>query len=334
VKIKFNQYERVAGIFVLSAMVGAVALSFAVALKRGWFESKISFETDFTSAEGIHAGTSVQMSGLKAGSVTEVDLQANNQVHVHFEVSSRFAALLRADSRVHLMRPFIIGDKILDVTVGAEKGEPLKEGTLLASEDSMDLMDLLSGRKLGPYLSTLDKMTENLKFVAEAFLDPARSHALIQIFDEMSPLLKNVNSMSREVGTLLHDVNHKQGLAITIQNLAAITGELNQALPAIREQAPGTAKDVVQLAHNLAVLTEEMQKVLPVVSEMAPEFPRASRRALEALDETVVTLKALQKSFLLRGSVHDVREEEAAAQTRKPAAAANPAVQTVPAPAK
>jgi hypothetical protein len=32
---------------------------------------------------------------------------------------------------------------------------------------------------------------------------------------------------------------------------------------------------------------------------------------LEALDETVVTLKALQKSFLLRGSAAEVREEEA-----------------------
>jgi phospholipid/cholesterol/gamma-HCH transport system substrate-binding protein len=47
------------------------------------------------------------------------------------------------------------------------------------------------------------------------------------------------------------------------------------------------------------------------MSKMAPELPHASARALEALDETVVTLKALQKSFVLRGSVKEVREEEA-----------------------
>ncbi len=51
---------------------------------------------------------------------------------------------------------------------------------------------------------------------------------------------------------------------------------------------------------------------------MGPELPRTSKRAIEALDETVVTLKALQKSFLLRGSVQEVRTEEADRE-RKPA---------------
>jgi phospholipid/cholesterol/gamma-HCH transport system substrate-binding protein len=48
-----------------------------------------------------------------------------------------------------------------------------------------------------------------------------------------------------------------------------------------------------------------------MMQKLAPEIPRASERALEALDQTVVTLKALQKSFLLRGSVEEVRTEEA-----------------------
>jgi phospholipid/cholesterol/gamma-HCH transport system substrate-binding protein len=39
-------------------------------------------------------------------------------------------------------------------------------------------------------------------------------------------------------------------------------------------------------------------------------LPRATKRAVEALDEMVVTLKALQKSFLLSGKVKDVKEEE------------------------
>jgi hypothetical protein len=34
-------------------------------------------------------------------------------------------------------------------------------------------------------------------------------------------------------------------------------------------------------------------------------------RAVEALNEAVVTLKAIQKSFFLRGNVEEVREEEA-----------------------
>jgi phospholipid/cholesterol/gamma-HCH transport system substrate-binding protein len=53
--------------------------------------------------------------------------------------------------------------------------------------------------------------------------------------------------------------------------------------------------------------------------DVGPELPGASRRLLEALNETVVLLKAMQKSFLMRGNVREVREEEEALR-RAPAA--------------
>jgi phospholipid/cholesterol/gamma-HCH transport system substrate-binding protein len=57
----------------------------------------------------------------------------------------------------------------------------------------------------------------------------------------------------------------------------------------------------------------------PTVKEIGPDMPRVSRRAIEALDEMVITLKAMQKSFLLSGKVKDVKEEEVE-RKRRPAA--------------
>jgi phospholipid/cholesterol/gamma-HCH transport system substrate-binding protein len=64
------------------------------------------------------------------------------------------------------------------------------------------------------------------------------------------------------------------------------------------------------MVKNMSVLTHEMQKLAPAIAAIAPEFPKTSMRAVEALNETVVLLKALQKSFLLRGNVEAVREQE------------------------
>ena len=66
-----------------------------------------------------------------------------------------------------------------------------------------------------------------------------------------------------------------------------------------------------QIVTNLNRLTGELNKLSPAVEVLAPELPRTSRRAVEALDEMVVLLKAMQKSFLLRGSVREVKEDEA-----------------------
>lgn len=318
-KVKFNVYERVAGLFVLTAIVGTLVVALGVAIKRGWFEPKIAYKTTLPSADGIHMGTLVQVAGLRAGSVDSIELKSSNEVVVKFEISRKYSQLVKSDSTVRVMRPFVIGEKVLELTVGSDSAEVVKEGQTLAASESVDLLDLMSGRKMGPYLQTLGQMMDNLKFVAEAFLDPKRSRSIVQIFDEMAPLVRNASAITKEVHGILKEVNKKDQLTQTINNLANITNELNKVVPQLTETAPQLGHDLGRISTNLAVLTEEMNKVLPVFSEMAPEFPRVSRRAVEALDETVITLKAMQKSFLLRGSVKDVKEEEA--KQRLPAGA-------------
>lgn len=316
-KVKFNIYERVAGLFVLAAIFGTLVMVVGFAVKRGWFEPKVAFKTVLPSADGLHMGTLVQISGLRAGQVDTIELKSNEEVLVTFEISRKYSHLLKSDSVVRVMRPFVIGEKVLDLSVGSETAQALEEGQTIAAGDNIDLLDVISGRKMGPYLQTLTKMMDNLKFVAEAFLDPKRSQSIVQIFDEMAPLVKNANSITKEVSGILKQVNKKNQLAQTIANLENITTELNKVVPQLTETAPELGHNLGKISNNLAVLTDEMNKVLPAFREVAPEFPRVSHRAIEALDETVITLKAMQKSFLLRGSVKDVKEEEA--RERQPA---------------
>ena len=316
-KIKFNLYERVAGLFVCTAIAGAFAATIGVAIKKGWFEAKTHLSTDLKNADGVREGTQVVMAGLRAGSVTAVELKSNNEILVQFEVSEKFRDRVREDSIVRVIRPFIIGEKVLDISVGSDKATVIAEGSAVKSEPTVDVMDLVSGKTLGPSLDTLGKMMDNLKFVAQEIFDPERSKSIVKMFDEMAPLLKNANILAGEATHILKVANKKDQLVRTIDNLVMFTDQLAKAVPAVSQEAPQLAADLTKIAKNMAILTDEVQKTLPLLKEAAPEIPHASRRALEALDETVVTLKAIQKSFLLRGNVEDVRKEEAVREQKK-----------------
>jgi phospholipid/cholesterol/gamma-HCH transport system substrate-binding protein len=316
-KIKFNKFERVAGVFVLAAIVGSAAIMVSVAVKQGWFDPKVKFTATFESADGIHPGTMVQMAGLKAGSVDSVDLLSTNRIQVSFYVLSKFQERVRRDSRAQLIRPFIIGERVLDISVGSDKEVVLKADSSIPTTEAVDLMTILSGRKLGPYLETLGSMVTNLKSLAEAFLDKDRTENFIRIFDKIDPLMKNLNTMSLEVIKLSKQATHDENLKTVLGNLSVTTSELNDMLPAMKEKAPSVAKDLESVVRNLAVLTQEFKVVLPALAAVAPDLPHASRRAVEALDEAVVLIKAMQKSMFMRGSVQEVREEEET--PRKPA---------------
>lgn len=299
-KIRFNKFEKVAGLFVGIALVSSLVGLIGVAIKNGWLSSKVRYATEIESADGVHAGTTVQISGLRVGAVTAVELQMNDRVRIEFEVLERFANKIRKDSSVQMYRPFSLSEKVLDVSVGSDDQEFLPPGSTLPTHAASDVMDMLSGKKMGLLLSSFDNLASSLAIVGTAFSNPQRTKDLVQVMDTLKPLVQNLNTMSKEV--------------------TKMTMVANKTLPEFTREVPDLGQQMGQIVKNLNVLTTEMQKLTPAIGVIAPELPRTSRRAVEALDETVVLLKALQRSFLLRGKVDEVRDEEG----RKPARTTEP----------
>ncbi len=309
-KFYFNKFERVAGLFVIIAVTSFGMAMVSVAVKQGWFEAKVEYTTLFENADGVHPGTLVQISGLKAGSVDSVDLTVENKIFVRFNILAKFDNKVRKNSVTSLIRPFVIGERILDISPGSQGEEKLVANSQITSMESTDLMTLMSGKNIGNYLTTMSEMMGNLRGLAEAFLNKERTNSLINMFDHIEPLIKNLNSMSIEVIKLSKQATKDERFGTVLGELAVTSKELNRMLPQMQEKAPQLAKDMSTLVSNLAELTSEFKVLIPAVTTIAPDLPRVSKRAVEALDEAVVLMKAMEKSFLVRGNVKEVREEE------------------------
>lgn len=306
-KVKFNKFERVAGLFVLLASLGVLLTGVSAAIKQGWFEPKVRYTTTFESADGIHQGTLVQMSGLRAGAVETVELESDNRIRVGFYVLGKFQNRIRENSSVQLVRPFIIGERVLDLSVGSEQFEVIPPQSAIKSQETIDLMTLMSGKNMNSYLSKLGGILESMQVILDAFADKSRAESLVRVIDRLDPLVKNLNTMSVEVIKLSKQATHDDGVQKLMGNLAVTTKEINKILPELNEQNPDLAKDLATMTQNLATVTKALG---PAVKAVETELPGASVRLVEALNETVVVLKAMQKSFFMRGSVREVREEE------------------------
>lgn len=281
-KVRLSHFERVAGLFVIGAILGGVVTIVMAAINQGWFSEKVPFVTYFENADGLHQGTKVQMAGLQAGAVEEVDLESDNKIRVQFHVLGKFKDKVRGDSKAILIRPFVIGERTLEISVGSESEKMLSPGSLVKSEESLDLMQVMSGKHLGKYMKETGDMLTNLKTVMEAFLSQDRTQKMVQIFDQLSPLIRNLNVMSVEVTKLSQQATDSDNMKVMMKNVVYLTQELNRTLPAVSA----------------------------AMKEIGPEMPKSARRAVEALDEATILIKAMQKSLLLRSSVKEVREEE------------------------
>ena len=320
--IRFNKFERVAGLFVVIFIISGLGVAVSVAIKRDWFAPTMRFTTEFVNADGVHAGTPVVIAGLRAGSVRDAELLETNKIRVSFDVLERFKSKLRQDSKAQLVRPFIIGDRVLELTVGTSDVPELREDSMIPAHETVDIMSILSGRGLGEYLESMSGLMSNIKMLVEAFAKTERSESLVKVFDQIEPLVRNLNTMSEEVIVLSRQATRKENLGVVLGNLAVTTNQLNEIIPAVRAKAPKLGDDMSKIVQNLAVLTENFKLLTPTIVQMAPGLPKTSRRAVEALDEAVVLLKAMQKSMFIRGSVQEVREEES--KRREPAEVSAP----------
>lgn len=308
--IKFNKFERVAGLFVVIFIVSGLGAAVMVAVKRDWFAPRIRLITDFENADGVHSGTDVLVAGLRAGSVEQVDLLDTNKIRVTFSLLERYRPRIKEDSRAQLIRPFVIGERVLELTVGSKTSPEIQENATMHSHETLDIMTVLSGRKLGDYLEAMNGLIANMKILIDAFTSTTRTEALVKTFDQMEPLVRNLNTMSEEVIKLSRQATRKDNLGTVLGQLSTTTQQLNQMIPVVIQKAPSLEKDMTKIMQNIAVLTDNFRLLTPTIVQMAPMLPKTSRRAVEALDEAVILLKAMQKSMFVRGSVQEVREEE------------------------
>jgi phospholipid/cholesterol/gamma-HCH transport system substrate-binding protein len=153
-RFKFNRFEKIAGMFVLTSLFIAFLAALAVGIQNAWFSKRSYFTAEFEKASGIFPGTQVEMSGLQAGRVESVDLGKDNKIVVRFSLLHKFALRLHEDSVVSTKRPFIIGEKLLEVSVGSPDKPRLREGSQLMARASLDLLDAMDPKKLEPYMDT------------------------------------------------------------------------------------------------------------------------------------------------------------------------------------
>jgi phospholipid/cholesterol/gamma-HCH transport system substrate-binding protein len=287
-------------LFITSGFGIFLTLVALAGFKQGWFSGSAYYRVKYETGDGVFVGTPVSISGLKAGSVKKVELTADNKIELVISLQNKFADFVRKDSRAILGRPFIIGERAISVTPGSREQEKLLENDYITGEESLELTDLLSGGRLTPYLQTFSKLLDQVKVVIEGDGSP-QSKNLIQVYQQAFKTLKSLEDVGYEVTKIRKDF-------IFAENTQKIL------------------KDMSHSSDELASVLIETQKTLPAITQISGDVVKLVPEVTKALNETVFTLQALQRSFILSGGVSSLKKEmaekekaKAEAESKKPA---------------
>ncbi len=252
-------------VFALSALVFFGGFFAMAAYRQGWFSPVDSFYVSLSSAEGLTVGTPVLISGLRAGHLQKINLSPDEGIQIELRVLRRYAKFLREDAKVSIYRPYLVGEKIINLNPG-HSAVPLVAGTQLRGEQSLELVDFLRGDRVSPYLLSLQKLLDQLQSLS-------------------SPKDQNLVELYRQAFT-------------SLKSLEKVAGELKS----IRSELVTNPK-MQQLLADLAASSGDLKAILKQGNGVIPQLNKT-------MGETVFTLQALQRSFLLRGGVEKLEKEQ------------------------
>ncbi len=291
------------GLFVIMGLALTMVGVFLIGDTRGLWQPKVQYRTAFHDVAGLKPGAPVRMGGLDIGGVTGVDHSSNSgdaRVFVSMSISKKEAPRIRADSVAHVVNKGLLGDKMIDITVGSPEATAQDPIKLVASEEPNDVLAMAN-----KVASATADAIERIAPLAQALGDPklaadikgslADLHSLLdatvhgdgtvhRLFfdhreaDEFSSLLVRLDGASTRLDGVLADVQDftghmRQGPGIAhalvydgeiSKDALGTMAELHEDLRAIRE---GNG-----LAHSLLYGDSSSQHVIGNLNAMSDDL--------------------------------------------------------------
>ena len=194
------------GVFVLVALVAGIAMVYALGARARLFEARYTVHADFTEVGGLNEGATVRLAGVQIGRVKGVNLpsEPGGKVRVDLAIAKQFANRVRKNSVARIETQGLLGDRIVELTVGTADAPPTKDGDVIVARDPTDFTKIVS--QGADTVKNVAALAESLKSTA----DTLRQSKLIE---DASATLASTRKMPDRVARMVDDVENGRGWA-------------------------------------------------------------------------------------------------------------------------
>jgi phospholipid/cholesterol/gamma-HCH transport system substrate-binding protein len=200
------QREIRVGIFVLIGLVLSGVIIFLVGDERGMFSRHFDLHTHFSDVAGLKPGAPVRMGGVDIGTVTHVGYSKDprdRELHVTFSVDQSAHDRIRDDSVVTISNKGLLGDKMLEISLGGEGRPVIPVGGEISSKAPEDMSKYLG--KAEDVLELTKDVLKNVKTATSSLSDEKVSQDLKASLGATRKLLEDAASNDGFVHRLLTD---------------------------------------------------------------------------------------------------------------------------------
>jgi phospholipid/cholesterol/gamma-HCH transport system substrate-binding protein len=270
------------GVFVLVALTAFLGMIYALGAKSRLFEAKYTIHAEFSEVGGLAEGATVRLAGVQIGRVSGVELpsQPGGKVRADLSIAKRFTDRVRKDSVARIETQGLLGDKIVEISVGTAGAPPIRPGEVIASKDPADL---------GQVVSQGAQTVKDVAALASSLRETAEGLKQSRVIEDAGAAMANARKVTDQLARIVNEVERGKGWAnaliyqepVALQQLNAVVASTQKLLERV-ERGEGAA----------GVLT-------------STQSTAAARRLVAAMDRLARSVEQPEEGGLLPGLLLD-----------------------------
>ena len=200
------------GVVILIALGILTLAVYKLGQAANLFTSRYELVAFLDNANGIRVGGSVAVAGQIAGTIREInflppDADTTRNLRVRMEVDEQLQEQIRGDSRARVRTLGLLGDKIIDISPGTPRFDPLAEGDTIDVDPSLDYEEVIA--QASEAVDDMVQLTADLKMITGGIVRGEGTLGQLvtnpTLYDQMTRTLTQTNALltrlSRADGT-------------------------------------------------------------------------------------------------------------------------------------
>lgn len=277
-------YEKkitiIVGLFVAAASALVFVLVLLLGQEQSLFDETSILYISFEDVGGLKPGSQVRLAGVTIGIVENIAFGqslADKKLHVQVKVEKRMMGRIRADSVATIATKGLLGDKVIQISIGSQDADPLIEGDYLKSEEPPDMFRILeSADKLANRISDV---AENVNSKLDIIFDEETNTNIKGIIKSLDQILVNIDTGDGLANALIKDKQLKKDLKYAVANIKRASKTVKISMDHIegilREVKEGEGlihglvykKEGDIIIKNLQTVTESLAKIMNEVED-------------------------------------------------------------------
>lgn len=292
---RFKGLEKKIGVFAAVAIAGFIALIFFIGVDNDLFTKKYQLKFTVGKGTGFSRGMPVKLSGFRIGRIKTISLNEVAKVDIEIQVGKEYQKWIKKDSVAKLVKEGLVGDSIIEVSVGSPQAESLQEGEFIIFEPTKGLEEV-ANELADEFKPVLIEVKDIIGYVNNPNGDIKQSMKNIrELTSDLHTTMENVDTLlidsklkvghlSDDTETALKAAREKiNAIGSVVEKIDRSMVAVDNTLPQILGKAVTTLDHLDKASQHIEIITGNAKPLIPVLLNNAEGTLRRTDTVLDAI---------------------------------------------------